>query len=153
MTSFNIPNFHNSESFFQSIYSSNGVTPENSSEYIKWECTPSKESLCEDILSNFQRLKERLLLESDQEITTRMIYFEKREEKTRKGRIVKRLKTIFHQANLSFVLTFLEAMFPEIVDHQNLLKNFRTNIDDVLNSLEDIHEIWLDFWEHYIASE
>ena len=74
-----------------------------------------------------------------------MIYFEKREEKTRKGRIVKRLKTIFHQANLSFVLTFLEAMFPEIVDHQNLLKNFRTNIDDVLNSLEDIHEIWLDF--------
>ena len=101
-------NFDSYETFFtNAVYSSRCTLPDNSSEYIKWPCTPSRRSVCEDIQANFENLKTKLISKSDNQETVKMLHFVTREEKTKKGKLVKRLKAESVQANITWVLDFI----------------------------------------------
>ena len=76
-----------------------------------------------------------------------MLHFVKREEKTKKGKLIKRLKAEPVQANINCVVDFFEKMLTKIIHHRNLLRNLRTNIDTALNVIEKVAEIGLDFSE------
>ena len=93
--------FPNYEEFFNVIYSPHCVLPEGSSEYIKWPCTPSAKDVCEEIGKNFNKLKSELISKSDDQVTVKMLQFVKKEEQTKKGKVVKRLKAESVEANVS----------------------------------------------------
>ena len=131
--------FDSYETFFSGVlYSPTCKLSDDAAEYIKWKCTQSKKSLCTDILTN----------EGKDDVTVKMLHFVRKQEKTRKGKIVKRLKAVPVQVNISWVMNFIGNMLPTIVHHRNLLKNFRTNIDIVTNSIQKVAEIGLDFSEN-----
>ena len=71
-----------------------------------------------------------------------MLYFDKVESKTKKGKVVKRLKAVPVDANIPFVIDFIEKMLPKIIHHRNLLKNYRTNLGTLIESIENVKEIW-----------
>ena len=104
--------------------------------------------MCEEIGKNFNKLKSELISKSDDQVTVKMLQFIKKEEQTRKGNVVKRLKAESVEANVSWVLNFLEELLPKIIHHRNLFKNYRTNLDTVINSIENITEVGLDFSEN-----
>ena len=39
-------------------------------------------------------------------------------------------------------------MLPNIIHHRNLLKNYRSNIDVVIESIDHCVQLWLDFSEN-----
>ena len=140
--------FSDYETFFNLLYSPNCILPENSSKYIKWSCTPSKDFICEDIKGNLEILKSTLEENSNENITVKMLHFVQREETTKKGKTVNRLKAEAIDCNISWVLNFLETLLPSIINHRNLLKNYCTNIETLINSVEHVAEIGLDFSEN-----
>ena len=137
------------ETFFSKVlYSSECTLNEDASEYIKWGCTPSKDDVCSDIRKFFESFKVKICSVGKDEVTVKMLHFVKREEKTKKGKQIKRLKAQPVQANINWVVDFIEKMLTKIIHHRNLLRNFRTNIDTVLNVIEKVAEIGLDFSEN-----
>ena len=86
-------------------------------------------------------------LETVEEVGVKMLHFEKQYEKTKKGKIVKRLKAVHVQASISWVMDFIEKMKPTI-HHWNQLKNVWTNINILLNSITNVAEIGLDVSEN-----
>ena len=143
-------NFHSYETFFSnSLYSSDCTLDEDAAEYIKWECTPSKTEMCDHIAVNFENLKHEIMsLAGKDKETVKMLHFIKKEEKTRKGKTVKRLKAVPVQANFKWVLKFLSEMLPKIVHHRNLLSNYRNNIQNLIDLVPQVVEIGLDFSEN-----
>ena len=142
--------FDSYESFFSnSLYSPQCKLGEDASEYIKWECTPSKKELCDHIAVNFENLKHEILSLAGEDVeTVKMLHFIKKEERTRKGKWVKRLKAVPVQANFKWLLKFTSEMLPKIVHHRNLLSNYRNNIQTLMNLIPQVTEIGLDFSEN-----
>ena len=140
--------FDSYESFFRNDIYSECILPDESSEYIKWTCTPSRNSICNHISTNFQKIKCELLTKSNNKETVNMLHFVKRMEKTKKGKWVKRLKAEAVHANIPWVLNFIESFLPQIIHHRNLLKNYRTNIDTVMNAIDNVAELGMDFSEN-----
>ena len=76
----------------------------------KWSCTPSKDVICEYIKGNFEILKSTLGENSNENITVKMLHFVQKEETTKKGKTVNRLKAEAIDCNISWVLNFLETL-------------------------------------------
>ena len=117
---------------FPFLYSPSCIAT-TSSEYIKWTCTPDKKSLCPEIKKY---------------IIVKMLYFKTVEETTTKGKNIKKLKALPVDANIPYVINFIEQMLPNIIHHRNLLKNYRSNIDVVIESIDHCVQLWLDFSEN-----
>ena len=63
--------------------------------YIKWECTPNKESLCDTIKRKWDGFKQGVLAVDDEKTTVSMQHFETVEKVTKKSKITKRLVAKF----------------------------------------------------------
>ena len=59
--------------------------------YISWQCMPEKKTTCQDIVSNWERLKLFLVETSNSDITVLFNYFSKTKIITKKGKVTKRL--------------------------------------------------------------
>ena len=142
--------FNSYETFFSDALYSGGccLKHDSESEYIKWECTPDSKTLCTRITENFESLKAKLTEDVKDDLQVQMLHFVKKEEKTKKGKVVKRLKAEAVQANMSWVLSFIEDLLPRIIHHRNLLKNYRVNIEKVIDNISNVAEISLDFSEN-----
>ena len=58
-----------------------------------------------------------------------MQHFEKLEVLMKNGKIVKRLKALSTQANLSFITEFLENRLPSIIHYRNQLTHYRWRLN------------------------
>ena len=80
------------ETFLSFLYSPSCIAT-TSSEYIKWTCTPDKKSLCPEIKSKFEELKNKLNTTCDKNIIVKMLYFKTVEETTTKGKNIKKVES------------------------------------------------------------
>ena len=117
------------------------------SEYIKWSCTKDNKTLCPEILQNWKELKDILNNEGDDNVVKKMLIFEKVTIETKKETDVKRLRAVPVHANILYVVEFVEEFLSKIINHRNLLRNYRTNIETVLPNIDDLIELWVDFSE------
>ena len=83
--------------------------------------------MCHQMLTNFEQLKVGLLADVNDDLSVQMLHFVKREEKTKKGKVVKRLKAEAVQASISWVLSFIEDLLPSIIHHRNLFLSEMTD--------------------------
>ena len=68
---------------------------------------------------------------------------------TKKGKKIKRLRAVPVNANIQYVLRFIDSFLSNIIHHRSLLRNYRTNIGTVLLNIDDLIELWLDFLENF----
>ena len=94
----------------------------NETTYITWECTQSKNHFCEHAKLKWSEIKAMLLKEDDKVTTVLLQHFEKMDAINKHGVVVKRLRQIGTQANIEFLITFVEAMILKVINH---LKHYR----------------------------
>ena len=70
---------------------------------IVCDFTPDKKSCCNHVLTEWHNLKTYILQQDDKSTKVSMQHFEKVEVLMKNGKIVKRLKVVSTQANLSFI--------------------------------------------------
>ena len=70
---------------------------------IIWDFTPDKKSCCNHILTEWHNLKTSILQQDDKSTKVSMQHFEKVEVLMKSRKIVKRLKVVSTQVNLSFI--------------------------------------------------
>ena len=77
-----------------------------------------------------------------------MLYFEKVDVITKRGKYIKKLKALHKDVNISDVIDFIGSLLPKIIHHRNLLKNYRTNLKIILENINDCIVMGLDFSEN-----
>ena len=85
--------------------------------YIDWECTPDKKNSCEHIKTRWQVLKQGLRDKDDQSTVVNMKHFKKVEIITKKGK-VQRLKALSTDADLTFIIEFLDKPLMKFIHHR-----------------------------------
>ena len=99
-------------------------------------------------MKNWKDLKEKLTEVADDNVVKKMLIFEKVKTITKKGKEIERLRPVPVNANVKYVVQFIESFLTNIINHRNLLKNYRTNIENVLLNIDGLIEIWVDFSEN-----
>lgn len=97
--------------------------------YIDWKCTPVKSSTCDNISTNWKKLKEEVLRKDDETTCVNMQHFEVTETLLKNGTVVKRLTAVSTRADLKFITTFINGMLNKIIHHRNQLRHYRTLIN------------------------
>ena len=105
--------FKDYRSFYNLLTNQCGM---NETTYITWECTQSKNHFCEHAKLKWSEIKAMLLKEDDKVTTVLLQHFEKMNAINKHGVVVKRLRQIGTQANIEFLITFVEAMIPKVIN-------------------------------------
>ena len=93
--------------------------------YISWQCTPDKKTTCQDISSNWERLKLFLVESSNGDVTVPFNSFQNSIIITRKGKEIKRLKLLKTDADMVSLVNFLDNIPAKLIYHRNMLKYYR----------------------------
>jgi hypothetical protein len=140
--------FNSYETFFEYLTRKCDNVSEGD-KYINWACTPDKNTLCNDIHSQWTTLKNDLIAQNKPNVVTKFMHFEKKEVVSKKGKTYTLLQPISEVVNLDFLLEFIDKMLSKIIHHRNLLKNYRANISNVRNSFSgSVVNISVDFSEN-----
>ena len=114
--------------------------------HISWECTPSKVSMCDHVKEQWKNFVEEvsLFLDIEDETDTTTVKLENFQPvivKNKVGEEKKHLKQVTTDANINFLITFLEKVIPEIIHHRNELQHYRS----VISKFRDLFDpIWID---------
>ena len=114
--------------------------------YINWNCTPNKDSICDEINTNCSNLKNIILNKQDPQQTVSFTHFTKKPYTTKKGQQIMRQEAETIDDNLEYIIQFIETKLNKIIHHGNQLCNFRKSIDE-FNELFDCIYIDIDFSE------
>ena len=131
-------------SFFKFLYSTKCL-PSSSSEYIAWSFAPDKNTLGQEIAGNWAKVRDDLISKSNDSVIASMLIFRKVERITPKGKVIKPFR---QNANIKFVVGFIDDMLTKIIHHRNLLKNYRSNIGVLLDNTNNLVLLWIDFSEN-----
>ena len=96
----------------------------DTSKYVSWKCSANKKKICTEILNRWENLKEMILEGCNDNETIKFMYFDKVEVTTKKGDIIKRLKPIPVDANISYIVSFIDKYICKFIHHRNQLKSF-----------------------------
>ena len=118
--------------------------------YISWQCSPDKKTTCQDIFSNWDHLKLFLVESSNGNVTVPFNYFQKTNIITKKGKETKCLKFLQTDANMVFLVNFVNNILAKLIYHRNMLKYYR-NTQSIFESLLDSVSIHIDFAENLTA--
>ena len=137
--------FYDYEGLFTAIYADCGDIDNT---YIQWKCTPNKKVVCNEITRNFTAIVD-MFEGADEKITVPFMHFEKKvayNEKgevifNKKGKPVQKLVATKEQANIKFLVQFLQS------HHRNMLKLFRNLKGMFLEHMECAY-IDVDFSEN-----
>ena len=124
--------------------------PSNETTYIDWSCTPSKDTVCGDISSKWNTLKEHVLTKDDGVSTVSLQHFITVETGTTSGKMSKRLKAVSLAANMKFVVDFISELLTKIINHRNHLKHYRSTIHKFKEHFDTIF-IDIDFSENLMV--
>ena len=114
--------------------------------YISWQCTPDK-TICQDISSNWECLKLFLVESSNGDLTVPFNYFQETNIITKKGKETKRFKLLKTDADMVFLVNFVDNILAKLIYHRNILKYYR-NTQSIFESLFDSVSIDIDFAEN-----
>ena len=84
--------------------------PKDPSAYISWGCFPNKKDICKKVSSKWSVTKEKLLKAVDPAKTVPLMHFVLQETTSKKGKLVKKLKSQVTNANMSYILNFLSEL-------------------------------------------
>ena len=136
-------NFDNYITFFEYLQT-DCPQSNNNKTYLPLSCTPDKNTICEHQKNIWINLQPELESNTNEKRTFQ--YFVKKEiEKNGEQKMQFTVESV--QANISFLLNFIEKRLPNIVHHRNLLLNFRSVYPKVLEALSTI-EPSIDFSEN-----
>ena len=138
--------FDGYKSFFEHLQKNCPKDRDVESTYLSWECTPHKAFLCEHQILVWTELDKHLSETIDKEMTKKIILFVNKEVE-KDGEVKKVLTVEQKDANIVFLLSFIRELLPKIVNHRNLLRNFRTLYTKVLESFRTL-ELHVDFSEN-----
>ena len=68
-----------------------------------------------------------------------MLHFEMMLVKTKHGDKRKRLKQVSTEATISYIVTFLQQVLPQILHHQNELKHFQSVVKDFCSQFNAVY--------------
>ena len=94
-------------------------------------------------MTEWHNLKTSILQQDDKN----MQHFEKVEVLKKNGKIIKGLKAVSTQANLSFITEFLEKRLSSIIHHHNQLKLYRSCLSLFKENIIGAY-IYIDFSEN-----
>ena len=140
---FDIGEITSYETFFEHLISD---CPRDEHTYVSWECSPDRETLCENIKTKWKDLKD-LEEKSNPNATVPLMYFEKQLYITKKGKQSERLKALKKHVDLKFLITFIDKLLPKIVYHRNMLQHYRKTNQLFTESLNAVY-IDVDFSEN-----
>ena len=89
------------------------------STFVDWKCTPDKKQVCNEIIMNWNTIKEKLLFNSNDEISVKFRFFHKEEVKMKDGSIKKCLKAHCESVNMTHLVNFFSGMLQRIIHHRN----------------------------------
>lgn len=115
--------------------------------YIDWTCTPDLKSCCNHITKSWQELKQSLQNNDDKISTVNMMHFKKMEITTKKGKTIERLKALSTNADLTFIIEFIDKRLVKFIHHRNQLKHYRSINKNVKEHFDAIY-MDLDFSEN-----
>ena len=115
--------------------------------HLSWECTPSKDEMCNEISHQWNELKSSILNSDDKATTVNMQHFQTLEVVTKKGKLVTRLKAISTAANFEFITDFIEQRLSSIIHHRNQLKHYRFTLGVFKENFDTI-SLDIDFSEN-----
>ena len=124
-----------------------GSCEAESTTYISWKCTPDANKTCGHISDNWNSLKEKILEQDDGKTTVKSQDFDKIEQTLKNRKVVKHLKVVCIDADMKFIISFIEKTMPEIIHHCNQLKHFRTSMGKFQNIFNTVM-IDIDFSEN-----
>ena len=115
--------------------------------YISWDCAINKKSVCKEIMTTWFDLKKSLLATSDKTVTVKVQHFVKVEVLSKKtGKVSKKLTPQYEDANMPFIVNFIESILKDMIFHRNQLKHYRSTIKTLRNMID--HSIDVDFSEN-----
>lgn len=118
--------FHDYDSFFS--YLAKDCEP-CATTYINWGCVIDKKTVCGDILNNWITLNTDIIEQAVLSKTVKLQYFDKVEVLSKKsGQLVKRLKAIYTEANMEYIINFINSFLKKIIFHRNQLKHYRSSL-------------------------
>ena len=88
---------------------------------IDWECVPCKKESCEHITSKWRQLFDDISTQEDKDVTVKLMHFEKVLFINKYSKTTYHLKSTSTEANLSFILMFIDKMLSKIIFHRNYL--------------------------------
>jgi len=124
---------------YYSFFTFNSSDCENDTiTHMSWECVSTKKSLCQHANSKWQQLVNALKESSNDKETVKMLHFQMIPYKKKNGQIVERLKPVKEDANITFVINFIQDLLANIVHHRNHLQHFRKVHPPFLETFIDI---------------
>ena len=109
--------------FFQYLYKN---CPKGDHSYLCWTCTPDKNTTCQEINSNFDELKNKILAQDDGQTNVKFQYF----DKNKNGEVKKRLKQVSTQLWMEEIISFIAERLSKTIHHRNQLKHYRSVIGE-----------------------
>ena len=108
----------------------------------------TKKTTCQDISSNWECLKLFLVESNNGDVTVSFNCFQKTNIITKKGKETKRLKLLKTDADMVFLVNFVDNILAKSIYHRNMLKYYR-NTRSIFESLFDSVSIDIDFAENF----
>jgi hypothetical protein len=131
------------ESFFKTITSN---CSGNETTYINWICTPSKNSICDEIQDKWSNLVAIILLNSDPNTTVPLTQFLKKPHTTKKWKQIILLEPETRDVDLKFLVQFIEKLLPTIIHRRNQLKHYKNTVQECTDMFDCV-EIDIDYSE------
>ena len=112
-----------------------------STTHLSWECVSNKKTLCSHLQQKWTDLVRAL--KGNKTVTVTMYHFKRMPYKKKNGQIVERLKAVKENANITFIIEFIDNILAKTLHHCNRLPHFRKNLSvPVKYKPQSLH------WEH-----
>ena len=85
-----------------------------------------KNTTCQEINSNFDELKNKILAQDDGQTNVKFQYF----DKNKNGEVKKRLKQVSTQLWMEEIISFIAERLSKTIHHRNQLKHYRSVIGE-----------------------
>ena len=110
------------------------VSPPGNLTYISWHCTKTNKTICDHIFKKWNSIKDSIKgLHND--VTVPFFHFKHVEITKKNKEIQKYLKTVQIEANISYLVNFIENFFVKLMHHRNMLLQYRSSIKEFDNCL------------------
>ena len=141
------PLFADYEPFFDFLST---VCPPGNLTYISWDCTKTFKTMCDHIFKKWNSIKDSIK-DLHNDVTVPFFHFKYVEITKKNKEIQKYLETVQIEANISYLVNFIETFFVKLMHHRNMLLHYRSSIKEFDNLFESVC-VHIDFSENVTLS-
>lgn len=115
--------------------------------YISWSCTENKNVVCNDITEHWNDVSGRLVTSSSKVSLVTLTTFQMVEYKKKNGDTAAKLKPVPNLCSMTEIVSFLNGLLPNIINHKNHLRHYRTVVHS-FRAIFDAVFVDIDFSEN-----